>query len=178
MHPRVPPDLGRAGGRDPLPDDVVGVADELEQAGPDDVRVGHERQLHLEAVGHGHVVGVHPGDHVEPARRQPAVQRGPEAAVAPQRHERHRHRAGGPELVQAPRELVPDRAVPDDDHLVRAHGLVVDRAAERPPQVVGPVPVVHRDQEREGLVHMQNSPSFGEMPWPAGQASSRGLAAE
>src|SRR5207248_2709253 len=57
-------------------------------------------------------------------------------------------------------EVGADRAVPDDDHLAGAHGLVVNRAAERPPEVVGPVAVVNRHQQRERLAHMRNSPSI------------------
>jgi hypothetical protein len=98
-------------------------------------------------VRHRHVVGVHAGDHIEPARRQPLVERGPQAGVLPQRDERHRHRAGPLELIQAPRELVPDGPVPDDDHLVRAHGLVVDGAAHGPPDAVGAVAVIHGNQQ-------------------------------
>ena len=160
VHPRVPGDLLRTGGRHPLPDDLVGVAGELKQPGPDDVGVGHQRQFHLEPVRHGHVVGVHPGDHVVLARGQPAVKRGPEATVVRQRDERHRHRAGLPQFIEALGKLRPHRPIPDDDHLVRPHGLVVDRAAERPAKVVGPLSVIDGDQKREGLMHKQNSPSF------------------
>jgi hypothetical protein len=160
VHPRVPGDLLLADGRHPLPDDLAGVGGELQQAGPDDVRVGDQRQLHLEPVRHGDVVGVHPGDDVVLARGQPAVQGGPEASVARQRDERHRHRAAGAQLIEAFGEFRTHRPVPNDDHLVRPHGLVVDRAAERPAKVVGPVTVVDGNQKREGLMHKQNSPSL------------------
>jgi len=154
----------RVRGRDAPADHVVSVSDELEQSRADDVRVGDKRHLHLEAVRHGHVVAVHPGDHVEPAGGEPGVEGRAETAIALKRHQGHRDRAGRAELLQPGGKLAADRAVPDDDHLVRADGLVVDRAAERPPKVVGPVTVVHRHQERERLVHMQNSPSIrGEM---------------
>jgi ApeA N-terminal domain 1 len=156
VHPRIALDLAGICRRHTLPDDVVGVRHELEQAGPDDVSVLDERQLHFEAVRHRYVVGVHAGDHVEPARGQPAVECRPKAEVVLQRDERHRHRAVCPQFTQALGELVANRSVTHDDHLVRTHALVVDRAAERPPDVVAPVAVVHRKQEREGLVHTQN----------------------
>ncbi len=163
VHPRVPLDLAGIGGRNALPDDVVGVPHELEQAGPDDVRVADERQLHLEAVRHRHVVSVHSGDHVEPAGGHPPVEGRPQAAVARQRNEGYRNRAAAGELVQELGELLANRPVTNDDHLVGTHGLVIDRTAQRPPEIVGPVPVVHRDQQREGFMHQQNVPSMFEV---------------
>ena len=119
VHPGVGLDLGRVGGRHPLADDVVGVPHELQQARPDDVGLGDQRDLHREALRHGHVVGVHPGHHVVLAGRQPGVQRGPQAAVVLQRHEGHRHRAALGQLLQAGGQLLAHRPVPDYHHLVR-----------------------------------------------------------
>jgi hypothetical protein len=82
MYPCITGNLPRLSGRDALADDVVGVSDELEQAGPDDVGVLNERELHFEAVRHGHVVGIHPGDDVEPAGGQTVIQGWANARVA------------------------------------------------------------------------------------------------
>src|SRR5215469_8707844 len=67
MDLRVAGDVSGVEGRHALADELVGVFNKLQQAGPDDVSVGDERELNLEAVGHRDIVRVHSGDHVVPA---------------------------------------------------------------------------------------------------------------
>ncbi len=132
---------------------MVSIFHELQQTRPRDVRVLDKRQFNLESVWHRDIVGVHASDDVEPARDEPLVKRRSQSEVAGQGDESHRHEAVRAQIIQEGGEVVVHWPITNDDELIRPHALVVDGAAERPPNMGGSVAAVHGHQEREGFVH-------------------------